>query len=253
MNMRAFVDLQVYTVDSGGKSTADEYASFLSILGFKYVSFVCFNRPNKDKFKEYRRSVEDYGLEYVNRVDLEVSSLSRAKSFLRRYRRDVDIIVVRPRNINAARFSARDRRVDMVFFDEKSPKFDVIQARLMSINNKVLEISLNEILVTENRVMEIKRLNKVLRTALGYGIKIVLSSGAHSVYEIRAPRDMISVIKTLSGIKIKNEFEMMRDNPLDVIFKSKERRKREFVMPGVRIVGRGEPYEVKEKILNFLD
>ena len=140
----------------------------------------------------------------------------------------------------------------MVFFDTKSPKFDTIQARLMGKNNKALEITLSEILIAENRVPVIKKLNKILSDATRYKVKVILSSGAHNIYEIRAPRDIASVIKTLLGIKIDICFEMLRENPINIIFESKEKRSKGFVMPGLKVIGKGKPYEVKKKILDFL-
>jgi len=250
--LKGFADLQIYTLESGGKNTADEYAYLLSLLGFRYVSFVCFNRVIENRFKEYRRRVEDYGLEYISRVDLEIKSLSQAKGFLRKYRKSVDLVVARPRNINAARFSARDGRIDMIFFDGRSPKFDTIQAKLMGVNNKVLEIAISEILTAEKRVPVIRKLNRTLTIALKYDVKIVLSSGAHNIYEIRTPRDMVSIIKTLLNIEYESGLEMMRENPFSVILRSREKRNKEFIMPGLKVIGKAKPYEAEKKILDFL-
>ncbi len=248
--MRRFADLQLYTTEAGGLCTPCEYAQALSPLGFKLVSFVMLNRLDRRLARWYRREVEDHGLEYVVRVDLEVRSLSEAKRLLRRYRRGADIIVARPRSLSAARFAARDGRVDMVCFDELSPRFDAVQARMMGERGKAVELAFRDLLASSDRVAAIRSVGRTLALALECGVAVVLSSGARSVYEVRAPRDMAAAISALFGVGRDVALKMVSDNPLSVVRRSKELR--EDVLPGLRVVGRGEAYEGSETLLNFL-
>ncbi len=249
-----FADLHIYTIDTIGANSAIDFAKRAFELGYKYVSFICFNKLRPSLIKEYKRICSDCGLDYIVRLDLEINdkNISKVKSFLRKFRRKIEVIVARPRSVQAARFSARDRRIDMIYFDEKSPKFDTIQAQLMHENDKFLELTFREILIPELRNNYLRIYHRIFQLVSKYKVKVIISSGARSIYEMRAPRDMAIAFNTIFNIKLERPYMLISDHPIHLISKNRRKLSKFFITEGVEVIGRSEGYEITRKILDFL-
>ena len=248
---KQFADLHLYNIFTFGQNNPLEFIKRAFELGYKYIAFVHFNKVSKELIKEYKRLCADYGIDYVIRVDLEISNnIPRIKRFLRKYRKDYEIIVARPRSIEAARFSARDRRIDVIYFDDKAPKFDSIQAKVMKENEKFLELTFRELLCKEIRERTIKKYLRIINLAVENKLKIIVSSGARCINEMRSPRDLAACFTILFKIPVNKPYELTSENPISLIEKNRFKLSRNFIMPGIEILGKSEKYEVKEEILN---
>ncbi len=160
-------------------------------LGFTYIAVASINEVPDVDVKGHGIN----GLKVVKRVIIDARDKSEALSMIRKFRYKVQLISVKCNSLSLARFAARDRRVDILMMPRDFPlRFaDKSEVKLALQGNTAVEISLKELI-------ECKSLSKVLALyqrlclfARKIGVPIIISSGATNVYEMRSPRDMISL------------------------------------------------------------
>lgn len=245
MPKRRFVDLHVKSSLSSGKSSPSQIARMASHLGFKAIGLADFNLQNIDLLPDIRKIFESYGVDLVARADLYEQSPKLLKSALRKLRRRVEVIAVYCRNINVARLAARDRRVDLLIFSAKSWRenfFDKSEAALALSGESALEVNLIDLIrarSSSERIQAIRILSENVRMAKRYDLPVIFSSGATSIYEMRAPREL-AALATLLGLTEYEARESLSKIPLELVLKNREKLSEYYIMPGVRLIRKGE-------------
>jgi len=249
---RKFIDLHVKSTLSVGKSSPSQIAKMASYLGYKAVGLADFNTSNLNLLNDIKELFKSYNIDLISRVDLEVESPRKLKSILRRIRRKVEVISVYCKNLSIARLAARDRRVDILNFSVKDWRrnfFDKSEALLAINGESALEVNLIDLIKVKSpgeRIQAIRILRDNIKVAKRYGVPIIISSGATSIFEMRAPREL-AALATILGLTEFEARESLSNIPMNLVNKNREKLSESFIMPGVKIIKKGDHHGEGEK------
>ena len=182
------------------------------------------------------------GLDIVSRVNLAPRNVNELSRDLKKYRRRVEIISVQCNNIKVARQAAKDHRVDIISFPEyrngkRRVWLDRQEANLASGSNIVYEFLFSDLLgksdVAASKV--IHNWGMELSNARKHDIPVIVSSGACSVYELREPRALASMMVLLE-VDEDEALDMVSTTPLKLVERNRRKLDSGYVAPGVRVV-----------------
>jgi RNase P/RNase MRP subunit p30 len=125
-------------------------------------------------------------------------------------------------------------------FDSSKRFFDRAEAELASASSAAFEIDLAWLLSSlESRsgVSVFSRLRREVATASGFGVPLVISSGASEPLLLRKPRDF-AALTLLFGLDESRAKEAVSVNPSAVVERSRRKQSADYVSPGVRLVER---------------
>lgn len=188
----------------------------------------------KDRLEVLRGCFRESGLEVFLRADLTCSKREELLKLLRRFRSAFDIISVKCTNHIIALVAARDRRVDLIFFDaaRRNVWFD---HSIANVSNATLELNTSA-LFTMNGHVVLTRLMKDLRTARRHKLDVVLSSGCTSPFLVKAPTQMTAIGRVL-GFSKEEARSSVSTIPSRIVRKNSERRSRNYIEEGVKVIG----------------
>jgi RNase P/RNase MRP subunit p30 len=204
------------------------------LAGYSAVALTVPTGLLRDRVSAMRRLFESEGLQTLLRVDLSANSRADLLRLLRRYRNAYDVVAVKCTNSVVATVACRDRRVDIVFFDAKDSRarFGHPQARLL---RGAVEFNLMSTLLGESRSEVFNSLARQAAVALEHRSNVVLSSGSDSPNMIRSPIQL-SAIAAEIGLSREQSRQGTSEAPLSIIQRNLERRSREYVEDGVKLV-----------------
>jgi RNase P/RNase MRP subunit p30 len=227
------VDLHVLPKVDDEKSSA-KMAELLRSAGYSAVGLTIPTGLMRERLASLRMLFEHEGLETFLRVDLSASSRMDLLRLLRRYRNAYDLVAVKCMNQAVAPVACRDRRVDLVFFDPRNNKVK-FGHQLASLLRGSLELNLISTLLGEAKSEIFSRIAKEVSIAREHRSNIVLSSGCSSPTMVRSHLQ-VSAIAAAIGLSKKQCSEGISETPFSIVERNKERRSREYVEEGVKLV-----------------
>ncbi len=164
-------------------------------------------------------------------VDLTCSKREELLKLLRRFRPTFDIIGVKCTNHSLALVAARDRRVDLIFFDSATRNvwFD---DSIANVSNATLELNLSTLFEMANHLI-LTKLMKDVRIARRHNLDMVLSSGATSPLLVRTPIQLAAIAEIL-GLSKQQAINGVSTIPSRLLKANVERRSRNYVEEGVK-------------------
>jgi len=244
--MRRFADLGVYV--EGFLDDIEEVKRLIDMmrkLGFDCIALSVTNPKFLHDLDRISKRLDSGEVNVVTRLTIVESDPERVKALLRKYRGHVDVIGVKCLSNAVARLAARDGRVDLVSFNlVKEPTFDEVEANLIKEQgNAFLELPIWELFEQIGKEHMLSGLVlEWIQLAREYEVPIVTTSSSRSLYDVRAPRELAS-LAMFFGLSSEEALDSISKNPLSIVERSRVKRSPSFVMPGVLISGRGEPYE----------
>ena len=230
--MVKFLDLHIIPKIED-ESSCRRMAELLALSGYQAVGLTVPTGLLRDKLKDLRECFQDSGIEVLLRADLTCSRREELLKLLRRFRPAFDIIGVRCTNHNLALVAARDRRVDLIFFD--SARRNVwLDDSIANVANAAFELNLSILLERGDR-LTITRLMKDVNIALRHDMQIVLSSGGASPFAIRAPVQLMAIAEVL-GLTKQEAIDSVSTIPSRIATRNVERRSGTYVEEGVRTI-----------------
>jgi ribonuclease P/MRP protein subunit RPP1 len=138
----------------------------------------------------------DAGLEALTRLTIRARAASEAAEAVRSARRYYDVIAVEPEGVEAARFAARDGRVDVVSLKPGMARYmDRSQARLIAQGGGVIEVPLNPTIERGERGL--RALMIVARRAVAFDAPFTVSSCARTMWEMWPPYSLAGLLIAL--------------------------------------------------------
>jgi len=241
--MRKFIDFHVkHSVeDTEGLKRILE---LMVELGFSAVTLTFSVKDERRKIEESKDLCLRAGLDMVSRVDLNPKSPRELLEALRSVRRRFEIVAVLCSSKAVARQAAKDRRVDVLNFPVEPSKramlsFDRAEANLASQAFAAYEVNFSDVfrLRGVKRAKLVSIISREVETAKKFGIPIIISSGAETIYEVKSPRDLAS-ISALIGLDQKTSLEAVSKTPLSIVERNREKLSQSYVAPGVKVVRR---------------
>jgi len=232
-------DLHVHSAFSGGESSLEELAETAKRLGYKGVCFVFYYQDDKQMdilLAEIERIKKDIKIETY--LGFEARDLKEL-NFLAKKRKSFDILLVRGGDLELNRAACETPEVDILTHPEyqrTDSGLDHVCMKFAAKNNVAIEMNFGEIL-TSNKATRAKILHNIghnIRLAKKYHAPIILCSGAISHWELRDPECSISMATQL-GLDLNEAKKAISELPEKIIEKIKERKKKKWIMPGVRV------------------
>ena len=119
----------------------------------------------------------------------------------------------------------------------KDSGLDHICVRSASENNVAIEINFNEVLNSKNRSQSLSFLRRNIYLCNKYNAKIITTSGAKSIWEMRSPRELASLTNLL-GLDIKSAIDSVSSVPEEIINTNREKISGKRI-GNTKIVGEG--------------
>lgn len=230
--MVEFLDLHIIPkVDD--ESSCTRTAQLLALSGYDAVGLTVPTGLLRGRLEILRECFQDSGVEVFLRVDLTCSKREELLKLLRRFRPAFDIIGVKCTNHSLALVAARDRRVDLIFFDSAARNvwFD---DSIANVSNATLELNLSILFEMANHLI-LTKLMKDVRIARRHNLDMVLSSGATSPLLVRTPIQLAAIAEIL-GLSKQQAINGVSTIPSRLLKANVERRSRNYVEEGVKTV-----------------
>lgn len=216
--MTVYFDLNVSSNRGEGKSSPEEMVAISRILGFSGLGFADFSQIGD--IQKVKETLSHLALKAYSRVNLNFESVTKNSKMLNRLRKHVDIVAVTCLNRRVAVWAARNADVDLLYFPEVKMYQQVDKSLVGLIYNSgnALEISVRPILLTRGlaRANTLGILRKVAEIVMKENATLVLTSDAHSKFELRSPRG-IAALGTLLEIPYEIAIEAVSENPLKIL------------------------------------
>lgn len=226
-----FYDLNVHTVPEG-KNTIKEMAVLAKRLGYAGIAIT---NPSESCRPE-KSSLLD-GTEILSGVELKAGNGSQLHGLVGKYRHMADIIVVHGGNESINRSAVENPNVDILscFGSIKDNGLNHVLARSASDNDVALCFDLGEIICHKGgrRVRALSNFRKNLQLIRRYDVPFVLTANAESVYDLRAPRELMA-LAGLFGMTQEEAVCGLSAIPERIL--SKNRPSSGYVSEGVEIV-----------------
>ncbi len=234
-----FYDLHI----SAGSNTAEELAKMAEKLGWD--GFALADRfESVEKFKAFKAAIADVQkktkVEIFPAVEIQVAEPNDLKRALEKVRNLALVVIVLGGNYKINRAACEDARVDILAhpaFGRLDSGLDEACLQKAFENNVSIELNFKEILNSFRRqraqVLQNSAMNLKLCEALK--VKTILCSGAGNIWEMRDPRQIISVAENL-GLELSKGFSAASEIPEKIIEKNKAIFSGTRIAEGVEIV-----------------
>jgi RNase P/RNase MRP subunit p30 len=240
---RTFADLHLRT-NPKDQQTAQHLISKSARFGYRYVSVPFNSAPPQTEVDALKTMCSNNGLDFVLRADFKPRSQEDLMRFLRKFRRQFEIICIACDSKEIARQAAKDRRVDLLSFpslDYHKRFFDRAEAELASCSLAALEVDIRPLLVMEGpaRVRLLSCLRREVAVALEFHVPVIVSSGIGEESLVRMPRDLAS-LAYLFGLGEKQASDAVSVNPVGIVLRNREKLSSRFIAPGISVVKEGK-------------
>jgi RNase P/RNase MRP subunit p30 len=236
---RQFVDLHL-RVNLKDQQVAQRIIKKAEKFGYRQVGVL--NQENPITHINNLGKVNN--IDFISRIDFRPRNQEDLTRFLRKYRRQYELICVQCENKDTARQAAKDRRVDLLnfpSFDYRRRFFDKAEAELSSKSQTALEIDIKPLLLFEGppRTRLLSMLQREVALALRFHVPIIISSGVSEERLLRRPRDMAS-LGLLFGLGEKESLDAVSTHPAAIIVRNREKLTSKFIAPGIRLLKEGK-------------
>jgi len=225
--------------------TAQRLIDKAAQLGYRSISVPFTAGLQETDAAALRAASAKAGLDFVLRADFKPRSQEDMMRFLRKFRRQFEVICIICDEKEIARQAAKDRRVDLLNFpslDYHKRFFDRAEAELASCSLAALEVDAKPLLVMEGppRVRLLSCLRREVAIALEFHVPIVVSSGVAEENLMRMPRDLASLAYVF-GLGEAQALDAVSTNPMEIVLRNREKLSSRFIAPGITVVKEGTP------------
>jgi RNase P/RNase MRP subunit p30 len=181
------------------------------------------------------------GFLILRRADVSGKGLKSIRKKVDSIRRNSMIVSVKLASVEVANWAADDSKVDLLTLDHSHEnRLRESTARLAAKSGTALEVRFEPLIELNglNRSKVIKVYREAIRTATDSGMQVILSSGANYPLQMRSA---VSVrhLGELLGMEPKIAEYSIKQAPLDIIERNRNRFGSEYVTEGVEVIKRG--------------
>jgi len=196
----------------------------------------CYDRCLRETSEEVEELAEELGWSATNckfnTVFLEADNGGELKKKIKNNRDDADVLVFKGGNVKLNRKAAEDTRVDVLLHPEKGRKdsgLDHVIAEEASKNKVAIGFDLHQLMKNKKQQTHVLTAwRKNLQLCEKYDTPFVLTSGAEEKLDLRAPRELAAVIKSL-GFKGNRA---VSENPEKILERAERVNQDGFIRPG---------------------
>jgi RNase P/RNase MRP subunit p30 len=245
---RTFADLHL-RVNPNDQQATQRILDKAARFGYHYVSVPFVSKVIHDQVFTLKEMCAKAGLDAVLRADFKARTPDDLTHFLRKFRRQFEVICIVCETKEVARQAAKDRRVDLINFpslDYHKRFFDRAEAELASGCLAALEVDVKSLLILEGppRVRLLANLRREVAIAQEFHVPLVISSGVSEERLMRKPRDL-ACLAYLFGLGESEALDAVSTNPAAIITRNREKLGGKFVAPGIIVLKEGKTSEAR--------
>jgi ribonuclease P/MRP protein subunit RPP1 len=235
-----FYDLNIKSSLSGGESTIEQIVDYAKKLGYSGIA-ICDDYQGQEKLDELKSEIAKFnGIEIYAGVRIQAKTVSEMKEILTKVRDKVTIVVVKGGDYAINRAACEDPRVDILShpeFERYDSGLDEPCLKSAALNNVAIEVNFRNILNSfrKTRSYLLQDIRQNIELCENFKAPFVVCSGAQSVWDMRTPRDMISLVNVL-GTDIVSAFSSMSSRPLLIIEENTKTLEGTKISEGVELV-----------------
>ncbi len=169
------------------------------------------------------------GLSIYCSVEISIKP-SRLRDEIKKQRTSQNILIVRGGEEELSRHAVETEGLDILLQPEK---FNNVLAATAANNSMTLGFDIGSIirLRGEPRSRELRIMRTNLKHARKYNLQMILTSDAHSLYDLRSPREM-AALAGLFGMTAKESADAMSKSPMEIIRK----KSHDYIREGIEII-----------------
>lgn len=161
-------------------------------------------------------------------VEIYAKNPQDLKKKLKKFRDKEDVLIVNGGNLKINRAACEDPRVDILANPNKTRKdsgINHILAKKAAENDVAIELSIGQLTKTRSvlRTKIISYYRDIINLQPKFGFPIIVSSNAYSLYGLRTPPDIISLLSCF-GMSVQEAKNSLSSNPINIINRNKLRK-----------------------------
>ena len=220
-----FYDLEVQSNLSGGENTIQQLAEFAEKLEYSGIA-ICDNFESIEKLEKLRKEIENVksDVKVMLGVKIRADDPDELNKIINLVRDKVEILIVSGGKYIINRTACENPKVDILAHPEHERYdngLDVPCMRAATSNSVSIQMNFREILNSfrRNRSHILTHIKKNIELCNQFNAPILLCSGAQSIWDMRSPREIISIANVL-GVDLGKAFMAMSDTPQRIIDKN---------------------------------
>lgn len=207
-------DLHIHSKMSIGENSVEEIAEFARRLGMKGIGIVRY-------YPDFQALPKMREIDIVNCIMLKASSPGELNKMASSARTKAEVLMVHGGNYEVNRAACENNLIDIVCHPElgrKDSGLDHICMKAAAANNVAIELNFREILESfrKNRAHILSMMARNILLAKKFGARMICTSGAVSIWNMRTPRDMSSIANIL-GMDLGEAIKASAATPHDII------------------------------------
>ncbi|AEH61030.1 Ribonuclease P [Methanosalsum zhilinae DSM 4017] len=232
MNKYKFYECNVHSYPDG-TSSVSEITDFAKHLGY---SGIVITTHSNNKRADIDMDYEEDELNIYRGIEIVTDSPSKLHGLVGKYRNKVDIISVHGGSEKINRAAVENPNIDYLAhpITPRDSGLNHVLAKAASTNNVAIDFNLD--LITKGRggkrVHSLLHFKNNLNLARKFNVPLILTSNSFSIYDMRAPLEMIALAK-LFGMTRDEAMDALSNTPLRMLEKN---NKSSFIFEGVEII-----------------
>ncbi|MHA1144819.1 MAG: RNase P subunit p30 family protein [Candidatus Helarchaeota archaeon] len=235
--MKVYCDLHVHQRLFQNREGPIKVIQLLEKFKYSRIAIVKEKKSLIPLFEELEKIPTN--INFHTRFNIRVESIDALKVLLKKHRKKYDLIAVRSKNKSVLNFAIQDSRIDLLMLEDLlSPFFlSYESAKLLRRHDKPIEIQIRSLITKTGRLRSriLRNLDKSVKNLVRARCPFVVSSNAHDLYELRAPKDMVSLL-TLVDFPLENVLKGVSEFPLACLQKVEARKDPNMISNGIEII-----------------
>ncbi|MFB6294686.1 MAG: ribonuclease P protein component 3 [Candidatus Nanohaloarchaea archaeon] len=238
---RQFYDIDIQSSQSAGDDDIGQIADRAERLGFDGIAVTDYV-ADEDDIEQVAQRIEtvDTALDLHLGAKLKPEDPEDLGDMLQRFREMVEVVVVHGGDAAVNRAATGDSRVDVLAHPEKGRTdagLDHVMVKQAAENTVAIQVNLRQLLETYGKVRShiLAHMRQNVRLADHFDAPVIVSSGATSVWQLRAPRELAAFPRIL-GRDVEHSFDTVSTVPRRILDRAEQVTRNEFIQPGVEVV-----------------
>ncbi len=236
-----FYDLHIHSNLSSGENNIKQITDFAEKLGFTGIG-VCDTWENLEKIKKLKDEISktESKINIFPGVLIQAKDPIEMKQIVDKVREHVLVVIVHGGDYKINRAACENPKVDILAhpeFERIDNGLDDICVKSAAANNVAIQINFKNILSTyrKPRSRALDHVSQNIRLCTHFKTPIIICSGAHSIWDMRDPRELIALGNVL-GMDLGRAFSSLTDIPHNIFEDNKKKLEGKIITKGVEVV-----------------
>jgi ribonuclease P/MRP protein subunit RPP1 len=236
-----FYDICVQSSMGGGENSIEQVLDFAKRLGYSGIA-ICDIFQSVESLEKLKAQIASTSsdIEIHSGVIIQAKTVSEMKEVLTKVRDMITVVAVSGGDYEINRAACEDPRVDVLLHPEYGRYDNGLDEPCMNLareNNVAIGVGFREILDSyrKPRSYLLQNVAKNINLCQSFKTPIILTSAAHSVWDMRSPRDMVALANVLD-MDIASAFSSMSSTPSNIISENTKTLEGRKITDGVEVV-----------------